>query len=316
MVNILHLLPQKTNASAFIFANRLIEALSNKGGLNIDTDYIAKPYGLNAFKKLLTRFRSKVPPNAVVIHYGSVFGLACVIASSILGFKTILYVRGSDLNPNPDVGVVRGAVAHLCTQIASMLANQNICVSKELCNKLWTKHRRNFVLPSGVNLDKFYPIKNKTYDRSTKILFNRGPAPGLNKGIELLESVSALLKEENLDVKINVLTGDTPPEKLPEILRETDILLFLSKKEGSPNIIKEALASNVCIISTDVGDVREICEKVKGVFIVGRNPKEILEKIRCIIQHKIISDGRSYSVRFDEKIIVERFLEIVVNDTY
>ena len=51
-----------------------------------------------------------------------------------------------------------------------------------------------------------------------------------------------------------------------------DALLFVSMYEGSPNIVKEALACNLPIVSVAVGDVAERLEGVAGCTCRSADP--------------------------------------------
>ena len=52
------------------------------------------------------------------------------------------------------------------------------------------------------------------------------------------------------------------------LLHAVDVLLLTSDTEGSPQVIKEALACGCPIVSVDVGDVRERIEGIDGCWIV------------------------------------------------
>ena len=53
-----------------------------------------------------------------------------------------------------------------------------------------------------------------------------------------------------------------------------------SRWEGSPNVIKEAMACNTPIVTTRVGDVEYLLKDLKGCFIAEDNPKSVSDAIQ------------------------------------
>jgi len=74
-------------------------------------------------------------------------------------------------------------------------------------------------------------------------------------------------------------------EDIPLYLCASDVLISTSKWEGSLNIIKEAMACNLPIVTTDVGDVRWLLEVVNNTAIVRNSELEIASAIKQVLKH-------------------------------
>jgi teichuronic acid biosynthesis glycosyltransferase TuaC len=55
-----------------------------------------------------------------------------------------------------------------------------------------------------------------------------------------------------------------PQRRLALYMNACDALLFTSFQEGSPNVVKQAMACNLPVVSTDVGDVRQVIGNTRG----------------------------------------------------
>ena len=70
-------------------------------------------------------------------------------------------------------------------------------------------------------------------------------------------------------------------------------LLLTSKTEGSPQVIKEAMACGCPIVSVDVGDVAERVSGVEGCYVVRtREPKDIAEALQKALAFEGKTNGR------------------------
>jgi glycosyltransferase involved in cell wall biosynthesis len=78
---------------------------------------------------------------------------------------------------------------------------------------------------------------------------------------------------------------------MPSYLNAADALLLTSKREGSPNTVKEAMACNVPVVATDVGDVRQRLEGVTGSYVC-QTDEELVEALACVLECEEESNGR------------------------
>src|SRR5207245_9513601 len=92
-------------------------------------------------------------------------------------------------------------------------------------------------------------------------------------------------------IRFVILDGDVSPTLIPSMLNAADCLLVTSDWEGSPYIVKEAIACNLPVVSVDVGGVREQLHKVLPSVIVSRDVSEIGRCITDILRHRQWSNG-------------------------
>jgi glycosyltransferase involved in cell wall biosynthesis len=62
--------------------------------------------------------------------------------------------------------------------------------------------------------------------------------------------------------------------------------------EGSPNVIKEALACDVPIVSVDVGDVQERISGAEGCHIALPDANDLAAKLQLVVSNKRRIAGR------------------------
>ena len=249
-------------------------------------------------------------PDLIHAHYG----LSGLLANLQRRVPVITTYHGSDINVP---SVLR------FSKIAMRLSAHNIFVSQRNVtlalspNSLITYRlkKRYMLLPCGVNLplpwselqtqrvgqltlnqwvqsklekDVKYVLFAGAFDNAVKdpelansaiafynSTFTNSQSPIANRPIELIE-----LKGYNRD-QVNAL------------MYNCDALLMTSKTEGSPQVIKEAMACGCPIVSVDVGDVAERVSGVEGCYVVPtRDPKDIAEALHKAITFEGKTNGR------------------------
>ena len=93
-------------------------------------------------------------------------------------------------------------------------------------------------------------------------------------------------------IKLIELKGYTR-DQVTALMYNCDALLMTSKTEGSPQVVKEAMACGCPIVSVDVGDVAERVSGVEGCYVVQtRDEKDIAEAVLKAIQLEGKTNGR------------------------
>lgn len=298
-----------------VFAHAEIARIAATG---IETDileYSTSPRPDRLFRQILA-IRSRVrqfKPDVVHAHFGTITAFATVIASNV---PVVITFRGSDLNPSPSDGLIRNAVQKLLSNVAANFAKAVILVSTGLRDRLWLEHASAHVIPTGVDLDLFSPASSRLarlelgWSLEEKIvLFNAGNSPRV-KRLDLAEQAVKLLQRRIPSASLKILRGLTPHDELPLQMNAADCLLLTSDFEGSPDIIKEALACNLPIVSVDAGDVKERLSGVTRTAIVPRDPVAIANELSLILSSNERSNGREKIRELDASKIRDAVIQV------
>ena len=90
-----------------------------------------------------------------------------------------------------------------------------------------------------------------------------------------------------------------------------DALLFVSMYEGSPNVVKEALACNLPIVSVEVGDVAERLRGVAGCTACpDSDPDRLTEALEAALRRNTRIEGRAAVRELDENLLAQRMIQI------
>jgi len=86
------------------------------------------------------------------------------------------------------------------------------------------------------------------------------------------------LLESHYEIVLHILK-DVPYEDIPVYMNASDVLILSSFHEGSPNVVKEAMACNCPIVATNVGDVKWVLGNTEGCYISSFDPINYSEKL-------------------------------------
>jgi len=317
---VLFVIPGGGQGSSMIFARRQAQSLAS-AGVEVHLFYLGSrtsPRLLMAeFRRLRVQI-ARLRPLAVHAHFGTVTALVCALACGSI--PLVITYRGSDLNPPPACfgwgARLRAACGCLFSQLAALKARKIICVSGRLRDRLWWRRTIAVVLPSGVDPEIFKPAPRLLARRRLGwsaadriVLFNAGHDPRVKRLAMARDAVNRARRVVPC-LRMEVLDGQVPPEGIPDIMNAADCLLLTSVSEGSPTVVQEALASNLPVVSVDVGDVAERLRGVREAAIALPDPDVLARALIRIVEPPRRSNGRSKLAEFSSAAIAQALKEI------
>jgi teichuronic acid biosynthesis glycosyltransferase TuaC len=296
-LRVLAVVPGDGQGSSFIFVRRQITSLADVG-VGVGTFFVRSRTSPVAIARDWSRLRREIcqfRPHLVHAHYGTVTSFLCAVATSV---PLVITFRGNDLGDDPDISLLRTRLGQVLSQISCLKAKRIICVSHRLRELLWWHRSRAIVIPTGVDLNLFRPQPKDQargllgWEQGERIVvFDEGGAPQ-RKGSKFLQSAIRLAEQTVGPIRLVILDRSVPPELVPRYLSASDCLALASVFEGSPNIVKEALACNLPVVATDVGDVSERLKEVFPSRVVKRDVVEFANALAEVLLDRRRSNGR------------------------
>lgn len=230
----------------------------------------------------------------------------------------VVTFRGSDLE-----GIIetngrytwQGRLLKKLSQQMALLADETIVVSKHLSNLLPAQVKTT-TIPSGLDLDLFHPFDQSEArnalglsENGTLILFGGDPRVA-RKRFPLAQQAVGIIQDRTKSVSLLPMQ-EIEHTKIPLYMNAADVLLLTSKHEGSPNVVKEALACNTAVVSTDVGDVRERIGAIEGcVVCIDDYPQTIADGLAQVLSKKQKINGFHAIQNLDERILTQKVIQV------
>jgi teichuronic acid biosynthesis glycosyltransferase TuaC len=232
-------------------------------------------------------------------------GAAAVALARMIGVPAVIKAHGSDLNV---LAKQRGPAANLA--LALPRAARVVAVSEALAAKASTfgvDRRRIVVIPNGFDGSLFYVRDARVARRSlgwpadARMLLYCGRIERAKGVLDLLAAFRSLAREQP-DLSL-VLVGDgaarreaeamaqpfadrvrfvgaRPLAEVPSWMAASTLVTLPSHDEGSPNVVREALACGRPVVATSVGGIPELLgSPLLGEMVPARDPAALAQAI-------------------------------------
>lgn len=212
------------------------------------------------------------------------YGLTAPSALAQPNLPVVLSLWGSDLFGQ------YGLLGQRCANHADAV----IVMSEQMAQELDVDCH---VIPHGVDTELFRPFPQPKgrelvgwREGVRHVLFpypKQREVKDFPRAKRVVEAVGTMFDEP---IELHTLYG-VPHGEMANYYNAADVLLLTSRHEGSPNSVKEAMACNLPIVATDVGDVRERLEGVENSFVC-RTDEELIDSLYRVLDRGERSNGR------------------------
>lgn len=261
----------------------------------------------------LKRAIADYKPDIVHAHYG----LSGLLANLQRSVPVVTTFHGNDINPINRIGHSKVKRNNYFSFLAMRLSAHNIFVSEDLLRTSKLNKRRS-IIPCAVNTEVFFYIpkndakKEMNLIEDKKYILFSSTFTNSVKNFALARNAINAIGKDSID--IIELKGFTR-KQVNLLLNAVDCALMTSLNEGSPQFIKEAMACNCPIVSTDVGDVKWVIGNSEGCHLTSFDPNDVADKIEMALNFsskkgKTNTRERIFELGLDTTNIAKRIFEV------
>jgi len=243
-----------------------------------------------------------------VIHVHYALSGLFLLFNPFVKKRVIITLHGSDYH-------AKGKLLKLLIKLIIKRSSVIICLNKSMLQNLSIYNKTLFMIPCGVNTDIFKPERKNTGNSKFQIVFPSSRSRVVKNYPFFQKVINEVIELMNCEIEVIEIDSMTRIE-ICQILNAADLICMTSFTEGSPQIIKEAMACNLPIVSSNVGDVKDLLQGVNNCYVLdGYNSSEcrdVIIKILKIEKEKRISDGykRVYELGLNQDRIGKKLVKV------
>jgi teichuronic acid biosynthesis glycosyltransferase TuaC len=244
------------------------------------------------------------------------FGLSGWVARWQVSVPVVVSFMGDDVLGRPARSgriTPGGHLLKLSGFILARVATSVIVKSPQMAAKL--RMPSAHIIPNGIDLNLFRPMEQAQarkvlgLDLGTKfVLFPYNPHE-VRKRFDLIQAAVSLARQQVPSLELLVARG-LPQEQIALYMNAADVLVMASMAEGSPNALKEAMATNLPVITVDVGDASELIGATAGCHLVRREAAPMAEKIVEVCHRGGRTNGRDRIRKLSMEAVARQIVEV------
>lgn len=273
--------PSKERIHDGIFIKEQVDYYTRKYKVDFEIFIIkGQQSKLNYLKSifLINWINARKKIDLIHIHFG-ISGIF-LLFNPFIRTPSVVTLHGSDLQSYKR----KDGIKQIITKLVARKVKRVIVQNDNMLYLLKKEKNKVVKIPCGIDSSKFNLDRNN--DDDVFLIGFPSNKERLVKNYSLFKRIIDQLVAEGFNVKSFEFVNLTR-KQVAVALSRLDCLLMTSLSEGSPQMIKEALAGNVPVISTDVGDVKILLKGVKNCFVVDSYDVEpFVQRIKRLMKLK------------------------------
>jgi glycosyltransferase involved in cell wall biosynthesis len=171
------------------------------------------------------------------------------------------------------------------------------------------------VIPAGIDFDMFKPMTREEcrtalgLPMDKKLVLWAGENRRREKRLDIVTQAIARLQRAVPEAELLLVTNK-PHSMVALYMNACDALLLASDGEGSPNVVKEAMACNLPVVSTPVGDVPEVIGGTEGCYLSSQDPQDLADKLELVLRWGKRTNGRDNVKHLELGAIARRLISL------
>jgi glycosyltransferase involved in cell wall biosynthesis len=209
---------------------------------------------------------------------------------------------------------------HLKKAIFNYVTRQsNAFIVKDNPTLNLTQFKKANYIPNGVSLSFFREIamqkacqKLKIKQRNYILFCSSSNHLRPEKRYDIFKETIRILRDIYHQDVAELILMNQPRNLVPLYFNASRVHLLTSDYEGSPNSVKEALACNIPVVSTDVGNVNLMLKGIEGCYVSAHNdPNELAFLVNESLKYRRIKGReRIIDLKLDLKSIAHKIGKI------
>ena len=293
------------NHNKGFFVPFIVEQVNALKQLGIEVEYFGvHGKGIRGYlsnrSSLIAKIR-EYHPDLIHAHYG----LSGLLANLQRKVPVVTTYHGSDIH--------EGGRNLLFSRVSIWLSAYNIFVTEQLQQQAASHGKNQCAIPCGIDTKAIFPMEQSEarkllgWEVNEKYVLFAGAFDNEVKNSPLAKAAVALVP----DAHLMEMRGYTR-EQVNWAMNAANCLLMTSHREGSPQVVKEALTCGTPIVSVDVGDVKEVTNGIDGCYVTSYDAQEIAKNLQLAFafQGKTKGPQRIVERNLSNELVAKKVIEI------